>query len=345
MHKLKTIFRRNFLMSLICAVAALAIVVPVVAATPAGVQGFYFIKAPVHLYDTDGVAYDFEFPYFGLSIDQTDEVLTGYLFGFNASTVHGSKVRGGTATYTGTMDDNLQDLEFGAVNLTVTSSNGTLGLYLKTGCLATVINSTGAISGSPKGCVPGWNTLNVTANGTLWVYTYIDYTFLGDVAGTVGSSRLVLVGPDLVTDFDAGNSAIAGVTGVYPDDECRVVAPGAIFSVTGNGTATIELPTGSSGLAEGTSLTVNGGANETLTAGRAIELVLSDAPGTLTITITSDRAFQLSAKVGRSLWTRRTALSSGRMEGFLILDNNPWNAKVLSVGFACTNSTLDPILD
>jgi hypothetical protein len=323
----------------------LAVAIPVLAAsTHVDVEGFYIFKAPTHVYDTNGVTYDFDYPYFGLFLSQRDEALVGQLFGFNASSVSGSKVRGGTSTYNATLSPrNSQSLTPGGNSINITGA-GTLGISLKEGCLGTITDGTCTIEGSPVSLGAGWNALNVTGAGNASVYVWMDYTLLAEVVGTVGSSRFVIVGPDLASDFDAGNSTVAGVTGIYPDDECRVIAPGAIFSVTGNGTATIVLPTGSLGLAEGTSLTINGAANETLTSGRTETLTLTEAPGTLTITIETDRAFQMAGKAGTSFWSGATKLS-GRFEGFLVLSNDPWNAKILDYSFSGTALSYDPLLD
>jgi hypothetical protein len=343
---LKNKSKRSLLISLLCVVVVVAIAVPVLAYAPVDVEGFYMAKAPRSVYDTNGVRYTFSqtyWPYFGFWLEQTDEVLTGYLFGFNATSVNGCRVTGGSYTYNATMSPkNSKALSYGVTNITVTAT-GTLGVYLATGCLAVATNGTGTIVGSPVSCSPGRTTLNVTGAGNITVYTWMDYTFLGDLAGTAGSSRLVLAGPDLKTELDANTATIAGVTGVLPDDTVSFTAPGWVFSVTDNGTAYVDVPTGSLGLAEGTSLLINGGANETLEAGRTISLNLTDAPGTLTITLQTDRIFSASAKVYTSFWSSHRILS-GSFGGFLVLDDDPWTAAMLDMQLTAAEMSYIPLL-
>jgi len=124
---------------------------------------------------------------------------------------------------------------------------------------------------------------------------------------------------------------------VWPSNTTRVVAPGAVFDVTDNGTAEITVPVGSSGTALGV------GVNETLDGGSVTSLVVDDAPGTLTVTITSDRAFEISGRVTPSWWSSTVKLS-GNIMGFLVLDNDPWNAKLLSSGFVGARYSYDPVL-
>lgn len=335
-NQTKSNIRRKLLISVLCIAASLAVVVPVMAQTPTDVEGFYMARAPSAVYDTHGVRYTFEYPYWGMQLSQANETISGYLFGFNASSVSGSVVRCGSTTYNATMSRNTLNLVWGTNNVTVATA-GTLGVYIKDGCLGSATNGTGTIAGSPVSLVPGWNTLNVTGNGTIAVYPWMDYTLLGSIAGTVGSSRFVLVGPDLVTDLDAGNATIAGVNDVQTGNETRIIAPGWIYSVTGNGTAVITVPVGSSGTAVGV------GVNETLTYG-ATDLVVDAAPGTLTVEISTDRLFQVSGRITSSWWSSTVKLS-GRVEGFLVLDNDPWNAKILSSTFVGTEYAYDPVLN
>lgn len=334
--------KRKILMSLIAILGIFTLVVPVLAQTPATVDGFFMAKAPTRAYDTNGVAYDLEYSYFGLDLTQEAETVGGYLYGFNASKVDGSKVKGGTSTYNATVSPrNTQNLVWGSNNVTVTAE-GLLGVYLKSGCLGIATNGTGIMVGSPVSLVPGWNTLNMTTAGNITVAAWMDYTVLGEIFGTVGSSRLVLVGPDIVSWLDAGSATITGISS-WGDNTTRVFAGEEAFAVTGNGTVTITLPYGSSGLVEGTSLTVNGGASYNLTIG-GDEVVLSDAPGTLTVNIQVEEAYQFSARVSTSWWSGLTSLG-GRLEGFLILATDPWNAEILSCALTAREYSYNPLLD
>ena len=334
---------RKLAVSLVAAVCLVMVMVMPVFAAPADIEGFYMAKAPTHVYDTDNVQYDFDFPYLGVWLEQTDEVVTGYLFGFNASSVSGCKVKSGTSTYNATTTGS-KNLGFAGTNITVTVA-GTLGVYVKTGCYATATNGTGTVEGAPVTCTAGWNTLNVTGNGTIAFYTWMDYTLLAEVAGTVGSSRLALIGPDLTTLFEDGNATITGVTGVLPDDQAELVAPGWKFAVTGNGTASITLPTGTSGLAAGTNLTVNGAANYTLDETRetSLALVTTGTNARLTITLETDRAFEFSGRVITNWWSGTMRLRGG-FQGFLILSNDPWNAELLDFTFSGSELGYDPLM-
>jgi hypothetical protein len=319
----------------------LATTVPVLAATPADIEGFYMARAPTRVYDTDGVRYAFDWNYFGLELTQEAEVVTGYFYGFNASSVRGCKAQGSTSTYNATVTGRRVLLDWGSNNVTVTT-NGTVGVYLTAGCLGTASNSTGGIEGSPVSLVPGWNTVTVTSTGVIAVAVWMDYTYLGELAGTVGSSRFALVGPDLVTELDAGTANITGVTD-WSDNTTRLFAPGDSFSVVGNGDITVTLPYGSSGNATGDNLTVDGEASVDLEYGPNT-LTLAGSPGTLTVYVQVGEAFQFSG-IARTSWWGNLNKLTGYLEGFIVLSRDPWNAALLSTRYSATEYSYDPVLD
>ena len=61
----------------------------------------------------------------GIYINQEDDEILGNLYGFNASSVSGCKVKGGTSTYNDTIDAtwNSQRLDFATTNVVYFSNN------------------------------------------------------------------------------------------------------------------------------------------------------------------------------------------------------------------------------
>jgi hypothetical protein len=296
---------------------------------------------PEKVYTMDGSKVTYNFSYYGLDLTGTNETVTGYIYGFNASSVTGSKIRANTSTYNATLSDNSENLAFGTNNVTITSTSGLIGIYIKSGCDGTATNGTGSITGSPVALAPGWNSLNVTGNGTLTVYAWMPYELLATVdgiSGTGSSSYFLLAGTSFVTGLDVGNATITGFT-----SEASIIPPGFNFTVTGNGTVTIDMEPGNYGSASGESLTVNGEASVDLEVG-VNTLVLSDAPGNLVVEVSTFIAYQLNGKY-KNPWFGADYLA-GRLSGFIITSTEPWDANIFyDTTLKASKLTYSPILE
>jgi hypothetical protein len=334
--------RVRLILVLLSIITVLGIAIPsLVYALPAStdISGFYMAKMPTSVDTFSGDKVTYNFSYYGLDLEQTEEVVTGYIYGFNASSVTGCKVLAGTTTYNATLDDNRQSLTFGTTNITV-EVVGKVGVYLKSGCDGTATNVTGTVVGSPVDLSTGWNTLNVTGNGTIAIFVYMPYTLLGTVGGISGTgskSWFLLAGTDLITGLDVGNATITGVA-----TDARIIAPGYNFTVTGNGTISVDMPPGNYGSASGESLTVNGEASVDLVVGTNT-LVLAGAPGNLVVAVTTYEVYQFN---GRYIdpWFGTNYLS-GKLAGFIVTGNDPWDADIFSCALKATKYIYDPILN
>lgn len=248
-----------------------------------------------------------------------------------------------TSTYNATLSDNSEPLVWGATNLTATSENGTIGVYIKSGCSGTATNGTGSITGSPVTFSTGWNSLNVTGNGTIALFVYMPYALLGTldgISGTGSSSYFLLAGTSIVTGLDVGNATLTGVTA-----EDSIVPPGRSYAVTGNGTITIDMEPGNYGSASGSNLTVDGEASVDLVVG-ANELALNttgDNP-TLTVEVTAFVMYQFNGKY-KNPWFGSDYLA-GMITGFIVTSTDPWDADIFYDATLKANKlTYDPILD
>jgi len=313
----------------------------VFAQEPADLTGFYMAKMPTKVYTMNGSRVAYNFSYYGLDLVSDNETVSGYVYGFDASSVRGCKVRAGTSTYNATLSDNSQALDFGTNNITITSESGTIGVYIKTGCDGTATNGTGSIEGSPVSFLAGWNTLNVTGNGTISVFVYMPYELIATIDGISGTGSrayFLLAGTSFVTGLDVGNATITGFA-----SEASIVPPGFNFTVTDNGTVTIDMEPGNYGSASGESLTVNGEASVDLEVG-VNTLVLSGAPGNLVVEVSTFIAYQLNGRYKSSLFG--TSYLSGRLSGFIVTSNDPWDANIFyNTGVKATELTYSPLLD
>jgi hypothetical protein len=357
--------RRNLVIALLCIITVLTFLIPAggfAATTPANIQGFYMVSLPSKTVDLDGVKYTLPLNYVGLSLSQNDRTITGTLYGFNTTSVTGSKVLCGTTTYNATIKGtvrqkvgwlwktyrNRQNLVYG-VNVVNATGIGSIRVYVKAGCNGTAINGTGVITGSPIALTAGWNTFNVTTIGTFNVSVQMMYIKLGTLNGVVGSSRVILAGTDLITWLDAGTANLTGVSadaGGLSTNITRIVAPGDVFAVTGNGDINITMPVGTSGNVTGTSLTVDGQADEVLVPG-VNTITLAGAPGTLTVYIQTNRVYTFVGKYGRvykgGWWNRTSFLAlTGRFEGYILLSTSPWNAAILDRAVTVKKWSYDP---
>lgn len=333
--------KKNLLLVLLSVVAILVMAIPVLAQGATNLTGFYMAKMPTKVYAMDGDKVTYNFTYYGLDLTSTNETVAGYIYGFNASSVLGCKVRAGTSDYDATLSDNSEALTFGAMNITATSSSGLVGVYIKSGCDGTATNGTGSITGSPVSLAPGWNTLNVTGNGTITLYTWMPYELLATIDGISGegsSAYFLLAGTSFVTGLDEGDATITGVDGSF-----SIIPPGFNFTVTGNGTVTIDMEPGNYGSASGESLTVNGEASVDLDVG-ANTLVLSAAPGNLVVEVSTFVAYQFNGKFKNPFWG--ADYLSGILTGFIVTSNDPWDANIFyNTKVKASKLTDSPLLD
>ena len=334
--------RKKLLLVLISAIAVVAFAIPVLAA-PADIEGTYIAKIPSYsaIFDNNGVRCTLPFRYFGFDITQEDDVVAGLVYGLNVSSVAGCKAQAGTAAYNATVVgytgwSKTKALVFGTNTLNVTAT-GLVGAYLKSGCEGTAANGTGTLVGSPVTLATGWNSLNVSATGTITISLNMEYVVIGALAGTMGSSRFSIAGPTLPTWLDAGNATVTGVTNVCADNQTRIFAPGGIFAVTGDGDITITMPVGTTGNVTGDSLTLDGEASLNLTAGEN-EITIAGQPGTFTVNLQLWEEYQFNGRATTSWWSGKTRLS-GTLIGYLVLDQSPWNGKLLNLTIRASEST------
>jgi len=336
--------KKKILLAVIALVAILAIAIPVFAQEPTDLTGFYMAKLPTRIYSMDGDRVTYNFSYYGLDLTSTNETVSGYIYGFNASSVTGCKVLAGTDTYNATLSDNTVSLTFGTVNVPATSSSGLIGVYIKSGCDGTATNGTGSITGSPVALAPGWNSLNVTGNGTISLFTWMPYEVIATIDGISGegsSSYFLLAGTSFVTGFDDGTANITGVTGLA--GEASIIPPGFNFTVVGNGDVIIDMEPGNYGTATGESLTVDGEASVDLEVG-VNTLTLAGQPGNLVVEVSTFIAYQFNGKYKNPWWG--ADYLGGILTGFIVTSNDPWDANIFyNTAVHATKLTYSPLLD
>lgn len=300
--------RRKLLIMAVSIAVVLAIAIPLAVLAQTGhpdLEGFYFAEIPTRGYDLDGVAVIGEYRYVGLLIDDVSEagVVTGYAWGFNATSVRGAKVRGGTSTYTATIDRwwNRQKLDYldNTVNVT---AEGTLGVYIPRWCVGQAFDGLeGVVEGSPVDLIEGWNSLNVTTAGDIDVWVWMDFEVdpFAEVFGLVGEGarpRFVLFVTNIVTDVDdTADDVLVGI------ETARVIAPGATYVVAdqADGDLTIDMPYGTIGTVTAVGCTVDGESSVTLDEGENVLAILDEGEsgGTLTIEVTTLFTIQWSGRV------------------------------------------------
>lgn len=348
--------KRKLLISIACIAAILSFVIPTFASAQASkdISGFY-MGSVSQVRDINGVRYNLPYNYLGIELDQEDEIVTGYLYGFNASSVNGACVRGAYAGATATIQSsysyrsgwtwitkrNYQRLVWGDNNVTALTT-GTLWVYLPSGCDGMAWNATGVVEGSPVDLDAGWNSITITGTGIITVGAYMLFDTLATVTGASGAYSFFLGGTGLATNFTANTATVTGVS-----TWTRVFAPGDQFDITGDGTVEIWMPIGTTGSVSGEGITVDGQASEDLTTWYN-DIVIAGSPGTLTVQVQTNRAFSYAGTYGR---TRNNIFSSyywclnGRLVGFLLTDTDPWNAYLLNWNLKARKLTYNPIID
>lgn len=329
MSKLKTNLRLNLMVMLMAVMVAAIALVPMIASAQAGVPdltGFYFAKLPSRGYDIDGTSVTLDYRYLGMVVSDTTEegVVTGFLFGFNTTSVKGARVYGGGSTYNATIAGlgwlRRMDLEFGSNSINVTAA-GTVGVYLPNYCEGTATSGTGTLERSPVSLAEGWTTLNVSAAGTISVAVLMSNseTAFAEVFGKVGegsAAEFALFATDIVTDVDdTDDDVLVGVT------EARVIMPSSTFVVDAeaSGNVTIYMPYGTTGNVTASSCTVDGKASVDLVEGTNVILVVDAAGGgTITVNVITLLTFHWSGTVRGSEGDYRL---QGAFNWFSLLDN------------------------
>jgi hypothetical protein len=310
MGKLKMNLRRNLMVTLMAVMVVSIVLMPMVATGQTGVpdlSGVYFAKLPSRGYDIDGMRATFEYRYLGMLVtNTTDEgLVTGYLFGFNATSVKGARLYGNGRTYNATVESlghfARMNLDFGLTTVNVTAE-GTVGVYIPRYCTGEAYDgNVGVIEGHTVDLDEGWNTLNVTTAGDIDVAVWMAYSEdpIAEVFGIVGagaSAQFTLFATDIVTDVDdTEDDVLVGV------ETARVITPGATFEVDqeADGNITVYMPYGTVGNITADDCTVNGKDEVDLVEGtNAITVADNDTDGgCITVNVITQLTFQWSGRV------------------------------------------------
>jgi len=309
MRKLMSNLRRNLMVMLICVLVTSSILVPMVASGQTGIPdltGFYFARLPSRGYDIDGARTYVPCRYLGVLVtDTTDEgVVTGYLFGFNATSVRGARLYASGRTYNATVEGlgwfGRMNLDFGynAINVT---DEGTVGVYVPRYCTGEGDDGVvGVIDGAPVTLEEGWNTLNVTTAGDIDVTVWMSYTEapVAELFGIVGegsSAQFALFATDIVTDVDDTEADV--LVGV---ETARIITPGATFAVQNvTGNITVYMPYGTTGNITADGCTVDGKESVDLEEGTNEVTILDEGEdgGTITVNVITQLTLQWSGRV------------------------------------------------
>lgn len=328
--------RRKLLITVVSIATILAMALPMIVMaqdeTPVDMDGTYFVfRTPRSASDIDGTSLASTYQGVALLItEQADEQVVGLVLGLNVTRIRGAVATGDTADIDARR--NRAKLAEGETEFAV-SGNGTINVYLPDGVVgvATAAN----LTSTPVELSPGDNELTFTAADTaVSVEIWSDYEVLAEVSGVVGTGRranLVLAGTHVVTFLDETGDFTATIDGLTLEDDLhRVAPPGGAFVVSGAGTFGVYMPYGCYGTVTGSGgLEIDGDEAQDLVPGEWTTFDTGITTGNLHVNVASTMLFQLSASA-RSRNGEVAALR-GNIEGFIVLDRDPWNVAILSM--------------
>lgn len=311
MNKIKTVFRSrhsHFVMA-ICVALALAVIIPLVVAAQDGypnLYGVYTARVNTRAVNIDGTRVTFPHRYLLVYISNNTTAdsgdVEGYLVGVNTTSARGAQARGNSATYDATVDSwwGRIRLDMGLNEVDVTGT-GLLGVYIPRYCEGLASDGdVGVIDGSPVELEEGWNSVNVTTLGDIYVAIWPEYSdTIGEVTGIVGEgsgAQFVLYATDIVTDVDdSGDDVLTGIV------TARVINGETTFVVgdQADGDIDVYMPYGTTGTLTAVGCTVDGEASIDLVEGaQTIAIVdTEESGGTITFDITTLVTFSWSGRV------------------------------------------------
>jgi len=284
------------------------------------VDGFYLCKANIRLTNMDGVAVTPVYRYIGLTLNNTEDVVTGELAFYLTNTAKGSLL------------SNMEGIATGApvklalgVNTITDTTYGTFNLHLPTGITAIVTSGTTTVASSPKSCTAGDTTITTSGStGDFTVTVALAYTVVGDVVGVVGEGykpRFQLIGTTII-----GSCADSGGNATGSPIKCT--AASTTITVTKAGTFDITMPNGVVATATtGSGVTITN-SPKTCVAG-ATTTVTATGTGTFTVEMRILSGYVISGRIGLDKLGDVSTIS-GFLDGFYIADNQTWN--VLNYG-------------
>lgn len=290
------------------------------------VDGTYWhARTRIYLYTTDG---DRMMTIRGVGVwfdEQDDSVVSGEIDVYEASTVRGSRIYGGTGVITGR--NNAVSLREGLNTITVTTF-GTHSIYLPPGVEATATSGTATVTGSPLALEPGTSDVPTTGNGTFTVFTSLIYTTVGEFVGVVGEglgARFQLVGTTVYATVTSGTGTVTG-------SPVKALPASTTVTISAPGTFTVALPYGMHAIAtSGTATLV--GSPVTLTPGEDNVLDTGATTGTVVIGMQVGTAFNVSGRFYRNRFTGDVRYLKGRVDGFVVLDPGEWEVLIYNKPF------------
>jgi hypothetical protein len=293
------------------------------------VIGYYYGKANLRVIDMQGDTIA-RFPYIGIMIgDQTDNAFVAddcYIDLYYTGNSRGCTIANGTGVC------NRIRLLIGSNTVTVTD-DGTFTVTLATGVTGTATTGTSTVAGSPQTLVVGENTVTTTGEGTFTLALALDPITIGTLAGVVGDgskARIQAIGTSII-------GSLADGTGTATGAPITLLPGNTVITVTVQGTFTATLPYGCIGTATSGTCTVTNS---------PLDLVAGD--NTITITGTGDFTINLQVTTGYTLSGRirfdkegDVHSIKGRLEGFIVLDNDPWTVLTFGNNYNCRWEELD----
>lgn len=280
--------------------------------TPDVEFNYYHSRGGIPVYNMNGGMEQY-FRGFGIWFsDQEGAYVQGEVDIYEASSVRGSVVYGGTGTITGRF--NRVGLREGLNTITVTAF-GTHTIVLPEGVEAVATSGTATVTGSPLELDSGTNDIPTTGNGDFTIWVELSYQTIGNFMGYIGEgsrARFQLIGTTFVGEAEDGGAYTATLTG----SPVALRPPGELLNISAPGTFGVTIPYGIEGVAESGTATLVG-SPVTLDMGDTTVLDTGVTTGTVIINMSVLVGFNVSGtfRINREGFVTQMR---GRVDGFYI---------------------------